>query len=83
MHNYLIDCVLNPPMIDHLNQGRLVLGDKLIDTLDYPPTMPSPVELADRGESPPRKYFNSVIEHYWQVLVDENVAAYLAGYQKP
>lgn len=78
LHNYLIEGVFNP-MIHHLNRGREIAGDDLIEPFERRQT-PSAVEMRRAGESP-HDYFDAVIEEHWRLLVEEDSTAYLAAYR--
>lgn len=77
IHNYLIECVLNP-MIAHLNRGRVINGDDPIPLFQIR-VVPSAVELARNGESPEDFFDRDIVEH-WQVMVESQLETYLASY---
>ena len=78
VHNYLIRCVFNP-MIIHLNRGREIGRRSLMPLFDVP-NIPAAIELARSGESE-RKYYDSVIEEFWRLLVERQTHDYLRDYK--
>lgn len=77
LHNYLIDGIFNP-MIAHLNRGRAVSGDVVLQPFirqEYPPGL----EMAKLGKIA-EEYFDEVIAEHWRLLVESELPAYLADY---
>jgi len=77
LHNYLIEGILNP-MIDHLNQGRELSADSLIERFVLE-TAPSAVEMHRAGTNPSH-YFDADIVEHWEVLVNTEASDYLSSY---
>ncbi len=77
LHNYLVRGILNP-MIEHLNRGREIAGEDLIEPFELRP-LPSAVEMSRAGTSP-KDYFDSSIVEHWDVLVGAEVESYLTDY---
>lgn len=77
LHNYLIDGIFNR-MIAHLNRGREVAGETVIDLFTRP-TVPSAVEMKKLGKSH-EDYFDSQIKQHWGVIVADVMPQYLSAY---
>ena len=65
-------------MIEHLNRGREIAGEDLIEPFELRP-LPSAVEMSRAGTSP-NDYFDSSIVEHWDVLVGAEVESYLTDY---
>ena len=79
LHNYLVEGVLNP-MLEHLNRGRAVRGEHLMDPFEVK-QMPTQVELDAAGETP-ADYMDPDLVAQWRALVEPEVEKYLAEYVK-
>lgn len=78
LHNYLIEGIFNP-MIEHLNRGRVISSDTLIELFPLA-VFPPPVEL-DRLGRTVADYFDPTIVEHWDVLVVADLQDYLRSYQ--
>lgn len=77
LHNYLIDGILNP-MIRHLNRGREVAGEEVLELFERREPPPA-LEMKKLGRKP-EDYFDETIAEHWKLLVETEVPEYLAKY---
>lgn len=79
VHNYIIDCVLNP-MIDHINLGRDAVGREAVPRFEIP-AVPTLLEVKRSGADF-RDYLNPDLRENWDILVSDALEEYLAEYAK-
>lgn len=80
IHNYLVIGVLNP-MIEHLNRGRDIAGEPLLD-LFKSQDFPTAVEMLRDGKVVQDYYDDGVVEN-WDALVKTALPTYLVDYLAP
>lgn len=76
-HNYIIDKIVNP-MIRHLNRGRSIDGDVLIEEMASV-KFPTEVELHQTGGKE-EDYFNPTLKYHWEAIVQPRLSQYLDEY---
>lgn len=77
LNNYIIEGILNP-MIDHLNRGREIADDPVIERFETQ-VLPSAVELSRIGRTP-ADYRDPVLVEHWTVVVEPGIGEYLSAY---
>jgi len=77
VHLYLVKVLLNP-MIAHINAGRRIAGDELVELFTIP-EIPPAVELKKLGATE-RDYYDADIAEHWDVLVNEGLSDYMIPY---
>lgn len=77
LNNYLIVGVFNP-MIQHLNRGREIAGETLLEEFDLL-ELPLAAELKKLGKTQ-HDYRDDVLVTHWEANVDPDLPAYIAAY---
>jgi hypothetical protein len=77
LHNYLIDGVLNP-MIAHLNRGRDIAGEPLMEAFQSA-DFPIDADMHAAGKTP-ADYFDAKIADHWSAVVESEIVSYVERY---
>ncbi|GHD76360.1 histidine kinase/DNA gyrase B/HSP90-like ATPase [Salinibacterium amurskyense] len=75
LHNYIIECLLNP-MISHLNRGREIEGTKemnLFEKSEFPTQV-----ILDRENKVKEDYFDPTIVEHWASHIGPKATEYIA-----